>query len=133
MSSSAKWRNAIDTGLGLGVANGRVGVEAPVSRDKIKLLKLLVVELHDELEALGDASTPEIEQGVDFYDEVSRFEIEMIRWALTLVGGHQRKAARLLNLSATTLGTKIKHYRIQLGRPTIVSPPSAPPPPRYGI
>jgi len=33
------------------------------------------------------------------------------------INAHQGKAARLLNLNPTTLGAKIKHYRIQLGHP----------------
>ncbi len=50
--------------------------------------------------------------GLDFYDEVSRFEIDLIRRALLQTGGHQVQAAKLLNLKVTTLNSKIKHYNI---------------------
>ena len=122
MSSPARRRNTPTPGFSPVVSSNRVSTGAPVSPDKIRLLKLLVVELQEELESLGEAQTPEIEHGVDFYDEVTRFEIELIKRALIFMGGHQRRAARLLNLSETTLSTKIKHYHIQLGRPMIVSP-----------
>jgi DNA-binding NtrC family response regulator len=55
-----------------------------------------------------------LEQGVDFYNEVSRFEIELIQRALLHTTGHQRRAASLLNLKVTTLHSKIKHYKISL-------------------
>ncbi|MFN2454861.1 MAG: sigma-54-dependent transcriptional regulator [Pyrinomonadaceae bacterium] len=50
--------------------------------------------------------------GVNFYDEVRRFEIDMIRRALQQTGGHQSRAARLLGMNATTLNSKIKTYNI---------------------
>ena len=48
----------------------------------------------------------------DFYDEVKRFEIDLIRRALDQTSGHQSRAARLLGLNATTLNSKIKSYNI---------------------
>jgi len=53
-------------------------------------------------------------RGVNFYDEVRRFEIDLIRRALDQTGGHQSRAARLLGMNATTLNSKIKTYNIQL-------------------
>jgi transcriptional regulator with GAF, ATPase, and Fis domain len=73
------------------------------------------MELLQGLESLNQVPTPAVEHGLDFYHEVSHFEIELIKRALTVVEGHQGKAARLLNLNPTTLGSKIKHYQIQLG------------------
>ncbi len=62
----------------------------------------------------GVASTLDIGRGVNFYDEVRRFEIELIRRALEQTNGHQSRAARLLGMNATTLNSKIKTYNIQL-------------------
>ena len=56
----------------------------------------------------------DISRGVNFYDEVRRFEIDLIRRALDQTGGHQSRAARLLGMNATTLNSKIKTYNIQL-------------------
>ena len=52
--------------------------------------------------------------GVNFYDEVRRFEIDLIRRALEQTSGHQSRAARLLGMNATTLNSKIKTYNINL-------------------
>jgi DNA-binding NtrC family response regulator len=51
--------------------------------------------------------------GVDFYEEVRRFEISLIVQALKFTGGSQKKSAALLKMNHTTLNTKIKSYRIK--------------------
>lgn len=65
-------------------------------------------------EAEGASGDIDIARGVNFYDEVKRFEIDLIRRALEQTGGHQSRAARLLGLNATTLNSKIKGYQIQV-------------------
>ncbi len=60
----------------------------------------------------GVSNEIDIAKGVNFYDEVKRFEIDLIRRALDQTGGHQSRAARLLGLNATTLNSKIKSYNI---------------------
>jgi Response regulator containing CheY-like receiver, AAA-type ATPase, and DNA-binding domains len=60
----------------------------------------------------GFSSDIDISKGVNFYDEVRKFEIDLIRRALEQTGGHQSRAARLLGLNATTLNSKIKSYNI---------------------
>jgi DNA-binding NtrC family response regulator len=62
----------------------------------------------------GSVASLDIARGISFYDEVSRFEIELIRRALDLTGGHQSKAAKLLGMNNTTLNSKIKVYNIKL-------------------
>ena len=61
----------------------------------------------------GTSADIDISRGVNFYDEVRRFEIDLIRRALDQTSGHQSRAARLLGLNATTLNSKIKSYNIQ--------------------
>lgn len=61
----------------------------------------------------GASSEIDISRGVSFYEEVKRFETDLIRRALDQTGGHQSRAARLLGLNATTLNSKIKSYNIQ--------------------
>ncbi|HEX6187114.1 MAG TPA: sigma-54 dependent transcriptional regulator [Pyrinomonadaceae bacterium] len=65
-------------------------------------------------EALGASSGIDVTRGVNFYDEVRRFEIDLIRRALDQTGGHQSRAARLLGMNPTTLNSKIKTYNINL-------------------
>jgi len=79
----------------------------------------LPTEICDPRHALGASSSPnaatiDVAHGIDFYDEVRRFEIDLIRRALEQTGGHQSRAARLLGMNATTLNSKIKTYNIQL-------------------
>lgn len=60
----------------------------------------------------GSSGDIDISRGVNFYDEIKRFEIDLIRRALEQTGGHQSRAARLLGLNATTLNSKIKTHNI---------------------
>jgi DNA-binding protein Fis len=50
--------------------------------------------------------------GINFYDEVQRFETHLIKMALTETAGNQARAARLLGIKATTLNSKIKLFDI---------------------
>jgi DNA-binding NtrC family response regulator len=61
----------------------------------------------------GVSGSTEIGDGINFYDEVKNFEMDLIIRALEATGGHQSKAAKLLGLNATTLNSKIKSYNIQ--------------------
>jgi len=65
-------------------------------------------------ETSGAASSIDVGRGINFYDEVRRFEIDLIRRALDQTGGHQSRAARLLGMNPTTLNSKIKTYNINL-------------------
>ncbi len=60
----------------------------------------------------GSSEEIDISRGTNFYDEIRRFETDLIRRALDQTGGHQSRAARLLGLNATTLNSKIKSYNI---------------------
>jgi transcriptional regulator with GAF, ATPase, and Fis domain len=88
--------------------------EAPPSRNSLATLQELVLRLLCEVQCINEVSPLTIGSGFDFYDEVSRFEIDLIRRALLQTGGHQVHAAKLLNLKVTTLNSKIKHYQINL-------------------
>ncbi len=61
----------------------------------------------------SSAGEIDLTRGISFYDEVSRFEVELIKRALEITGGHQSKAARLLGMNNTTLNSKIKSYNIR--------------------
>jgi len=95
--------NAVPNGDGNGAARGN-----------ITALKELTLRLLREVQAITEVRTLSLEGGVDFYGEVSRFEVDLIKRALLQTAGHQGRAARLLNLKVTTLNSKIKHYNIAL-------------------
>lgn len=54
-----------------------------------------------------------VSEGIDFYAELKRFETFLIRLALDETGGHQARAARLLQIKPSTLNSKIKLYGIE--------------------
>ncbi len=60
------------------------------------------------------AAQIDISPGISFYDEVNRFQIELIRRALEITGGHQSRAAKLLGMNTTTLNSKIRYYNIKV-------------------
>jgi DNA-binding NtrC family response regulator len=60
------------------------------------------------------ATQIDLSRGISFYDEVNRFQIELIRRALEITGGHQSRAAKLLGMNTTTLNSKIRYYNIRL-------------------
>ena len=54
-----------------------------------------------------------VAEGIDFYDEVMHFEVNLIKLALERSGRNQAAAARLLHIKPTTLNFKIKLYGIE--------------------
>ncbi|HEV7680869.1 MAG TPA: helix-turn-helix domain-containing protein [Pyrinomonadaceae bacterium] len=92
-------------------------------RNRVQRLLDLAASLLRETESLArdKAFTEEsnrlqslnVADGIDFYDEVQRFETGLIRLALDQTHGHQAQAARLLHIKPTTLNSKIKLYQIQ--------------------
>jgi DNA-binding NtrC family response regulator len=55
------------------------------------------------------------EKGIDFYENVAKFERELIELALEMTGGRQNRAARLLRMREPTLSWKIKRLNIRYG------------------
>ena len=94
----------------------RAVVIAPTDEVNCQCLPTEICEPQKSLGAStsAGASGVDVGRGVDFYDEVRRFEVDLIRRALEQTGGHQSRAARLLGMNATTLNSKIKTYNIQL-------------------
>jgi DNA-binding protein Fis len=92
-------------------------------RDRVQRLLNLADSMLRETETLArdkaftDESnrvrTLNLTEGIDFYDEVQRFETGLIRLALDHTRGHQARAAKLLRIKPTTLNSKIKLYGIE--------------------
>jgi len=92
-------------------------------RDRVQRLVTLALSLLNEAQnlardkAFSEASAQlrslNIAEGIDFYKEVERFEIELIRLALDRTHGCQAKAAKLLQIKPTTLNSKIKMLGIE--------------------
>jgi transcriptional regulator with GAF, ATPase, and Fis domain len=89
--------------------------ESPLN-GKIKLLRRVAASLSQAVDELEDFRTAPLTDQFDFYDEVRRFEISLIRKALRTTSGCQLKASKLLSLKPTTLNSKIKSYGILVER-----------------
>jgi DNA-binding NtrC family response regulator len=86
-------------------------------RDRVQRLVTLALSLLNEAqnlardkaftEASNQLRSLNVAEGIDFYEEVERFEIELIRLALDRTHGCQAQAARLLRIKPTTLNSKI--------------------------
>jgi DNA-binding NtrC family response regulator len=86
---------------------------------RVEQLILIAKALASEVETLQTEFFREVKRerqidfdnhGFDFYREVERYEIELIKSALNLCEGNQTRAAKLLTMKPTTLNAKIKHY-----------------------
>ena len=92
---------------------------------RVEQLSILAKALATEIETLQAELSRQRHQprqidferdGIDFYGEVERYEIELIRSALKLCNGNQSQAAKLLQLKCTTLNAKMKHYGLNPAR-----------------
>ncbi len=88
--------------------------KAASALSKTTNLKQLALKLLLEAQALNETPTLDVRNGIDFYEEVKRFEVDLIQRALSVTRGNQVRAARLLKMKVTTLNTKIKHFDINI-------------------
>ncbi|HEX8891397.1 MAG TPA: helix-turn-helix domain-containing protein [Pyrinomonadaceae bacterium] len=88
--------------------------EKAAAISRTKTLKQLALKLLLEAQSLNEAPAPDVRNGIDFYEEVKRFEVDLIQRALSFTRGNQVRAARLLKMKVTTLNSKIKHYDINI-------------------
>jgi transcriptional regulator with GAF, ATPase, and Fis domain len=80
--------------------------------NRLNTLREVALTLLREVESLRVSQQSNTKQSVKLYDEVQRFETELIRSALVRTGGNQTRAAQLLGVKLTTLNTKVKRYNI---------------------
>ena len=83
---------------------------------RLNSLRQAALTILDELESLkieGPENVAGQNCSLRLYDEVRRFEVNLIKSALSRTGGSQTQAARLLGVKLTTLNSKIKRYHIE--------------------
>lgn len=51
-------------------------------------------------------------ENINYYEEIERFEIELLLFALYRAKGNQRRAARILNINPTTLNSKVRKFNL---------------------
>jgi transcriptional regulator with GAF, ATPase, and Fis domain len=99
------------------------GLDAGVLEIVLKDLSFALSEAAEVLQQtalVNKNPADEIEQGIDFYREVNRFKIGLIRTALAHANGKQKRAAKLLGIRLSTLNAMIKRLGIGI-KPVIAS------------
>src|ERR1700730_10815223 len=92
------------TNEGYGYQQPKQFTERNARLNRIRALKAASAALLRALEVLqsfefdNSGRVLDISVGIDFYHEVQRFEISLIRQALKISNGHQGRAASLLRL-----------------------------------
>lgn len=81
--------------------------------DKMDTLRSMIRSLLHEAALRTEPVDIDPEKGIDFYENVERFEIQLIESALAAAGGRQNRAAKLLNMRTSTLCSKMKHLNIR--------------------
>ncbi len=84
--------------------------------ETLKSLSMLLIREIHSLEETPMTLGKEIEadKAICLFEEVQRFEANMIRCALIRSMGKQTQAAKLLGMKVTTLNMKIRRYKIDL-------------------
>ena len=107
--SSMMWRTedvSPNEASGGSVARSEVAMD-----NRLNTLREVALTLLREVESFR-VSQPATKRTVRLHEEVRRFEIDLIRSALSRTAGNQTRAAQLLGVKITTLNTKIKRYKI---------------------
>ncbi|MBV9959326.1 MAG: PAS domain-containing protein [Acidobacteria bacterium] len=86
--------------------------EKVLALKNVALALTSAAEILEQAESSGLLTNPDIEDGINFDEEVKGFETRLIKRALKRTHGNQKQAARLLGMKHTTLHTKIKRYGI---------------------
>ncbi len=84
---------------------------------RLTSLRDVAMELLNVVDCLRSTTPDNGNHKVKLYDEVRKFEADLIRAALVRTGGNQSRAARLLGVKHTTLNAKIKRYGISFAVP----------------
>ncbi len=90
--------------------------ESSWNRETRNLKKLSNLLLQD-LQKIETIFCLELKDNINLFDEVRRFEMNLITTALLHTGGNQRRSATLLGISPSNLCQKLKTYGITFDRP----------------
>ena len=85
-----------------------------VMNNKLEALKVLANSILLEIASMAENSEAVTQTNVDLAGEVERFEVDIIRCALTRSAGRQRRAAALLGIRPTTLHAKMKRFGLNI-------------------
>lgn len=110
MSEQTSWATTAAAAAGTETQPGEV-----TAHIKLNSLREAALAILNQLESLGVAANQDeasAAASLRLYDEVRKFEVNLIKGALNRTGGSQTRAAKLLGVKLTTLNSKIKRYHI---------------------
>lgn len=81
--------------------------------DEVNGLRKLALKLWHEMQIMESMHCMDTGGRINLHAEVIKFEIGLIQRALLQTGGRQSEAARLLGISLSSLGSKIKRFGIR--------------------
>ena len=93
------------------------GLNESTWNKQTKNLKTLSSLLLHDLQKIETLFCLDLKNSIDLFDEVRRFEMNLIVTALLHTGGSQRRSAALLGISPSNLSYKMKTYGVPSGRP----------------
>lgn len=96
-----------------GKSNGHKETNWKRQTGNLKTLSHLLVQ---DLQKIETLFCLDLKNTIDLFDEVRRFEMNLITTALLHTGGSQRQSASLLGISPSNLNYKIKTYGIRIRR-----------------
>lgn len=97
--------------LGRLIGDGSVGAGLGFLKELAAALTA-ATEFLEQTRGADAAGEVDVSRGIGFYDEVSRFEMNLITRALRQTGGNQKRAAELLGMRPNTLSAMIHRHGI---------------------
>ncbi len=96
----------------MGVTGKTNGLNEKSWNRQTRNLKTLSRLPHQDLQKVETLFCLDLKENIDLFDEVRRFEMNLITTALLHTGGSQRRSAALLGISPSNLHYKMKTYGI---------------------
>lgn len=87
-------------------------IAGQATNPQLEILKQLTDRLISEVENISRKQTLILDEKINLEEQVEEFETNLIRHALLINKGNQRRAAKMLGVNASTLNSKIKRYGI---------------------
>lgn len=82
------------------------------TNSQLEIIKQLTDKLISEIENISQKQSVIFDEKFNLEEQVEEFEANLIRHALLVSNGNQRRAAQMLGANPSTLNNKIKRYGI---------------------
>lgn len=93
------------------VTKSKSAVEIKSIAQKLEAINRIAGVVLKEVETFT-ARNFQSSENINYYEEIERFEIELLLFALYRANGNQRRAAQILNINPTTLNSKVRKFNL---------------------